>query len=157
MNGFSRMMLTPILVILVACSDFSTEETSATIQRFHDLYNAENWDQLYLEISEGFRESTERERFDQFMSAIYDKMGPFEEGASYNFNASWVNGTTTADLAYSSKFANGSAQESFKLISEDDVWKVHYFNINSEVFLLAPQANPNPAEDDANTDDTVSF
>jgi hypothetical protein len=125
------------LVLLGACSpraDVATGE--GEIAKFHAALNAGQLDVIYGNSDPSLRQATKQEEFDQLLSAVHRKLGPFQSGKTQT----WLDNATVAGhfltINYTSQYARGAAQENFVYRLADGHARLAGYHINSTALIV---------------------
>ena len=109
--------------------------TEPVVARFHSKLNAGEYEQIYSEADEGFRQSGSKEDVIKLFSAIHRKLG--DAGAT-TFGSMNVNATLTGTFIttqYNTAFTGGTATETFVWLRDGGSVKLHGYNINSSALI----------------------
>ena len=90
---------------------------SAAAERFHQQLNAGDYDQIYENSTDEFRQWGSRDKLKQFFDDIRDKMGAAGKASTIGFHVNWRNGVVWVDETMDTQFEKGKGQEFF-------VWKI---------------------------------
>jgi Protein of unknown function (DUF4019) len=102
---------------------------NAAVEHFHQELNASRYDEIFREADPGLTEGKTEEDLVKFLQTVHTKLG--EAGAvslvSIHVNATTKGSFTTA--RYKTKFARGSAIETFTWIGADSTLKLYGYDI----------------------------
>jgi len=113
----------------------SRGSANSAVRHFHQELNDNQYEQIYLEASEGFSEEGKHVELVKFLEAIHTKLG--NAGAERLLNATVNAGTdgTFVTTEYDTTFAGGSAIETFTWIKKRGALKLYGYNVQSNTFL----------------------
>jgi hypothetical protein len=122
----TRRPLASIVILLgalmsAACAGFAAKgEAEAAVAGFHQMLDAERYDEIYDATDDLFKGATTRSDFTAILQAVHRKLGGTQSSAETNFYAREQAGTNAGSyisLIYDTAYEQGHATESFN-------WKV---------------------------------
>ena len=133
----TKLLLGLGLIALASCSIAADKRVGAeAADRFHTLYNAEDYAGIYGSADKAFRASTPDTEFVALMSAIHRKLGLYRSSTPAGWRASATPSGTQLALGFRSQFAAGAAQEEFVYrLASGNAYLIHY-NVNSPLLIL---------------------
>jgi hypothetical protein len=108
----------------------------SSVQRFHQELNDEQYDRICDEAESSFRASKSRDQLVKFFTAIHSKLG---NEISDSMTGIRVNATTTCTYvvtSYTTKYGNGSAEETFTWIKSGGKLKLVGYNVQSDALVV---------------------
>jgi hypothetical protein len=105
------------------------------VRHFHEQLNAGGYEQICQEASDGFREGANRDELIRLLQGVHKKLGAVDTESLVNLS---VNATTNGTLVtsrYNTKFAAGSAVETFTWIKSGSTLKLYGYNVQSNALF----------------------
>lgn len=135
--------MTRQLVLLIACAFASVgcglmdgvATADQGVVRFHELYNAGRFGEVYDASAEDLRASEERSEFVSTMVALRMKLGAMRGTARLGFNSRIGSDGTFVELEYQTDFENGTGTEEFTWEILDGQAKLLSYNVSSKALL----------------------
>ena len=118
-----------VVVVLWSCSRSMYHDyrlTSVAVERFHRQLNNQDYDGIYEEASDEFRNAGTHADEVKVLDTIHQKMGNAGNVSSAGFHVNWRNGHVFVDEVFKTQFVLGEAQESFVWIVQDQPRLVGY-------------------------------
>ncbi len=118
MIGVVRVALL-VLLAVVAMSCFFTPEVStaeAGVAKFHQLFVAGQFHDIYLSTHEQFRETTSEGEFAALLDKVRTRLGRVEATNQRGVEVVQAGGVITVDLTYATHFSLGAADEQFTFV-----------------------------------------
>jgi len=103
--------------------------------KFHDMYNTEQYQDIYDQTDDAFKKSTKQEDFLAILQAMQRKLGMVKESTPITW---YVNATTLGTivtLTYDTEFTEGHAKEQFVFRVSGDQAKLYGYYINSPLLI----------------------
>jgi hypothetical protein len=101
------------LLVLGGCKGpGSVQDAAAKVAVFHQRLDAGDIESIWKDSGPEIQ-GTDKQAFDQFLSAIHGQLGKVRETKQVGWSASTVNGNHTAELIMQTTFERGSRKESF--------------------------------------------
>lgn len=104
---------------------------SAAAEHFHQQLNTADFDGIYEDASDEFRQSATRDDVIKLLEKVHQRLGNAGKTSSVGFHVNWKNGRTTIDQVLETEFANGHAQENFVWITQQDQFQLYNYHIDS--------------------------
>jgi hypothetical protein len=125
------------LVLLGGCSagaDVATGERE--IASFHEALNRGQLATIYDSADPTFRQSAKRDEFEQLLSAIQRKLGPFQSGKTQTWNDNVTTGGHYVTISYAASYSRGGAQENFVYRLVDGRARLAGYHVNSTALIV---------------------
>ena len=125
-----------IAALTVSCGFKQAEEKSKlAVEKFHQQLNAGQYQEIYQQGDDKFKESVTEAEFTQVLEAVRRKLGTFQKAtfAGGNVNSGTIG--TVATLAYESEFSEGKGTEQFSFLVSGEEAKLLRYDINSPAFM----------------------
>lgn len=103
----------------------------AAIVRFHEQYNAGRLDAIWEGAHPKFRSASKKEKYEQLLHAVQNKLGKVTSTANVNWNVGAFNATTTVKMAQKTVFEKGEGTESFTFEMDGEKALLVGYNIQS--------------------------
>ena len=102
-------------IALAGCGNsVRDKETAATgMDRFHERYNAGEYDKIYDTAGPDFQGENVRTDFLRLLDAVHHRLGNYKTCASQGWKTNSLGGDTSVELHYKTTFAEGTADENF--------------------------------------------
>ncbi|HST10911.1 MAG TPA: DUF4019 domain-containing protein [Terriglobales bacterium] len=123
-----------LLVILYSCGRSaygSYRIANLGTERFHQMLNQGQYEQIYGDTSDDFRKKGTREESLAFLQKVHETLGSQRSSSLKSFNINRVNTGTYLTLVYTSHFDQGDADEQFVWRVQDDDAKLYGYHVNS--------------------------
>ena len=135
-NGILIAIL--IIVFLNGCSNMTSAKPAAenAVTSFHEKYNSEDFESIFDDSHSDFKAATNFEGFNEFMQAVYSKLGKVESTECQNWKVGNYNLKTTVSLQQQTQFENGVGFETFSYRIEDEKAVLIGYNINSRDLIV---------------------
>ena len=128
-----------LLVLAMLLSGCSLAEDKGrgehAVARFHELFAASEYSQIYADTTEGFREAASEAEFVEFMSAVRRKLGTVRACELTGVEVTWDGGTSIW-LSYHTAYELGDATENFVWIVEGENVLLESYQIDSKELIL---------------------
>jgi opacity protein-like surface antigen len=127
-----------VIVLLVAsCS--SAEDLAAAereVEKFHQAYDAGQFDELYEKAADDFKKSSTKQEFVIMLEAIQRKLGKTAATKRGDWKLNFSTGGTMVALTYETSFARGKGTEQFNYRMAGKKALLVGYNLNSKDLLL---------------------
>ena len=126
-----------LAVVLGGCSfaeDSSRGERA--VARFHQLFGASQYADIYADTTEGFREAATEAEFVEFMSAVRRKLGNVRACERTGLEVNWDGDATSIWLSYETAYELGIATEQFVWVLDGEKTRLEAYQINSKDLIL---------------------
>jgi len=104
---------------------------SAAVEHFHEELNNSDYNGIYEDASDEFRQSASRDDVIKLVEKVHQRMGNSGKTSAAGFDVNWKNGLTTIDQVLETEFANGHAQENFVWILQQGQLRLYNYHIDS--------------------------
>jgi hypothetical protein len=123
----------PIPLLLFACTDTIQGKSvaEAKVAAFHERLNAGQYEEIYSEAGDEFRNVAPKEKVLTLFSAIDNKLGKVKSSSTKTWNVKTYNFVTTVVLVVDTQFERGVGTESFTFRVSGDKATLLGYNINS--------------------------
>jgi hypothetical protein len=108
----------------------------AAVGRFHADLDEGNYEQIYLDADEHFRQGGKKEEFIKLLDAMHRKLGNTRRAIRIDVSANAGLTGTFITTRYSTNFENGQAAETFKWVKQNGLLILHEYNILSNALVL---------------------
>jgi len=113
-----RLLLASLLAVLgtalAGCgSQKDIGAASEAVSRFHAQLDNQDYQTIYSQTDERFRNASSQPDFLALMNAIHTKLGKVTDASRQGFFVNYNTSGMQVRLAYSTRFAGGDAQEEF--------------------------------------------
>jgi hypothetical protein len=129
--------LLPLAVSLGGCSFAEDKDRGErAVARFHQLFAASRYAEIYVDTTESFREAATEAEFVEFMSAVRRKLGTVRACERTGLEVNWDGDATTIWLSYETAYELGIATEQFVWVMEGDKTLLESYQIDSRELIL---------------------
>lgn len=129
--------LLALAVLLGGCSiGEDTDRGERAVGRFHDLYGAERYADIYVDTTENFREAATEEEFVEFLAAIRRKLGDVRQSELTEFEVNYSESGTSIWLGYETEYELGTATEQFIWVTDGETTRLEGYRIDSRDLIL---------------------
>jgi hypothetical protein len=138
-----------LLVLLWQCGSALVQGrklANAAVRHFHQQLNTEEYDEIYQEADEGFKNGQTHDEIIEFLRAVHSKLGNTGDEKQINIRADANTHGAFITARYSTAFVSGTATETFTWIKSSGILKLHAYHIQSNALILRqekPTAHPN--------------
>ena len=133
------------LLALSSCNPVkSTAAADAEVVKFHALYDAQDFETIYLTSAPEFQSSQPKDKSIEFMKAVRDRLGPVKSSSRTGISVNSYNLRTSVTLTYHTLYEHGDGVETFVYFVKDDTAATLVkWHINSNSLILGgPSAAP---------------
>jgi hypothetical protein len=124
-----------LLVVLYSCGrsayGFYKIANSATV-RLHQQLNQAQYEQIYAEASDEFRNHGTRLESLEFLKKLHDVLGAQKSSSMKNIKVNRTNKGTFVSLVYDTAFELGRADEQFVWMIDGDQAILYGYHVNSD-------------------------
>ena len=135
-NGMLIILL--IMALCCGCSELTSAKPAASnaVTSFHEKYNSMSFVSIYDDAHDDFKATGNLEGFNEFMQAVYSKLGSVESTECQNWRVGNYNLITTVSLQQQTQFENGIGVETFNYRIEGEKAILVGYNINSRDLIV---------------------
>lgn len=127
-----KMLACCLGLLLTSCSaPFDMGIASASVKKFHEHFNQQEFSAIYAEADPKFRAAATQEVLTSLLQRVHDKLGNVTDATRTGFNVNYNFGGSTITLTYSTKFQSGDAQEQFIWLKSGAGLRLFNYNIKS--------------------------
>ena len=135
MRGWIGLLL--LAVLLGGCSFGEDKDRGErAVARFHELFGASQYSELYVDTTEAFREAATEAEFVEFLGAVRRKLGNVRESELTDIEVNWDGDGTSIWLSYDTAYELGNATEQFVWIMEGEKIMLDGYQIDSKELIL---------------------
>lgn len=109
----------------------AARQSDAAVEHFHQQFNAEQFDQIFAEADDAFRQSGSADQLSGFFRMVHRKMGPAFEAERAGILVNAATNGTFANVSYQTKFQNASGSETFTWRIDGNQLKLVGYHVNS--------------------------
>jgi len=128
-----------VAVMLGGCWGCGTQKdvsgARTAVTQFHADLNNENYDAIYSQADQRFRDASKQPDFEALMKAIHKKLGPVQDAKPLGFFVNYNTSGTQIRLTYKTKFAEGDAEEEFVWSKSGTNYELLGYHINSNALI----------------------
>ena len=129
-----------LLLVAVLLGGCSFAEDSArgerAVARFHQLFSASQYAEIYADTTEDFREAATEVEFVEFMSAVRRKLGNVRACERTGLEVNWDGDATSIWLSYETAYELGIATEQFVWILDGETARLDGYQIDSKELII---------------------
>lgn len=131
---FTKFLILVVCVMLSACAADNPEQADYEVEKFHSLYNAGKFDQIYAHTTPDFKAFASEFQFTIVLQKLTDRLGPHMKSTLTDWTSgSAPRGGRLIILTYQAVYEKDpKAQESFSYIIRGDTAELANFNVVSE-------------------------
>jgi len=133
----SRNLLVASLVfalagILAGCgAQKDVGAASDAVVRFHSQLDNADYQTIFTQADQRFRDTSPQPNFLAVMSAVHNKLGKVTNASRQGFFVNYTTSGMQVRLTYATKFAEGDAQEEFVWVKNGGDFALLGYHINS--------------------------
>jgi Protein of unknown function (DUF4019) len=122
------------LLLVFGCSAGEAKKSAETdaVPTFHAQYDRSDFEAIYKNARDEFREATSRDDFEKFMSAVRRKLGKVKSSSRQTWKVNVGTGGTRIVLTYNTEFELGKGVETFTILNG----KLLGYNVNSNTLIV---------------------
>lgn len=121
-----------LLVFGCSAGEAKKSAEAEAVPAFHAQYDRSDFETIYKNARNEFREATSRDDFDKFISAVRRKLGKVKSSSRQTWNVNVGTGGTRIVLTYETEFEYGKGIETFTFLNG----KLLGYNINSNTLIV---------------------
>jgi opacity protein-like surface antigen len=127
-----------VIALLVASCSSAADLAAAEreVEKFHQAYDAGQFDALYEKTGDDFKKDTTKQEFVTMLEAIQRKLGKTTETKRADWKVNFSPAGTTVALNYETSFAQGKGTEQFIYRMSGKKALLAKYNLNSKDLLL---------------------
>jgi len=126
-----------VALMLMSCNAAQSTDLAEkqSVPHFHEQFNAGNFDGIYNEATDAFRNSASKAEYDKLMQTVRHKLGRVKSTSRQGWNVNVGTGGTQIILTYKTEFENGSGTELFAFIGSKGTAKLLHYQVNSNALI----------------------
>jgi hypothetical protein len=130
-TGFRLCFFLFAVFALASCSSASKniELAEAQITQFRVLLAAENYQQIYAEVDDGFRSTATLEVMSKVFSVVPRKLGKFLHAERSSWNVRYDLKGQFVTLVYAAQYEKGKATETYVYRISDGKARLYSYNV----------------------------
>jgi hypothetical protein len=105
------------------------------VQHFHQQLNAEDYEGISRDAAEGFGATQSHDELIEFLAAVHKKLGNAGESSFTNIRVDTNTHGTFTTTSYDTTFDHGKAAERFTWVTEDGIFKLYSYHIESNALI----------------------
>ena len=126
-----------LAVLLGGCSVAEDEDRGErAAARFHELFGASRYAEIYVDTTENFREAATEAEFVEFLVAVRRKLGNFRDSELTGMEVNWDDSGTSVWLSYDTVYELGKATEQVVWVVEGEKARLESYQIDSRELIL---------------------
>jgi hypothetical protein len=127
-----------VLAVLLGGCSFAEDSDRGTraVARFHQLFAAARYTEIYIDTTESFREAATEAEFVEFMSAVRRKLGNIRACERTGLEVNWDGDATSIWLSYETAYELGIATEQFVWVLDGEKTRLDGYKIDSKELIL---------------------
>jgi len=106
------------------------------VSNFHKQLDSQDFLNIYDQADPKLREVTKSDEFIGLLTAIHKKLGNFQSATQPGYFVNFTTSGTTIRLTYTTKYAEGDAQEVFIWRKNGNDLRLLGYNINSNALIV---------------------
>lgn len=127
------------VLVLTGCNPVkSTAEADKAAAKFHSLFDAEDFEQIFVTAHADFQASQPKEDTIHFLRSVREKLGSVKSTNRTGWLANSVNMKTNVVLTFETEFENGQGVETFTYRIADGSAILLGWHINSDALIVTP-------------------
>ena len=140
MNTLHKLIFTTIFIfpLIFGCSDMTKAKPAAeaAMTIFHERYNSELFGEIYNDSHSDFKNSSDFESFNEFIQAVYSKLGKVVSTENKGWNVKNLNLKTFVVIKQETILAEGAGIETFHYRIKENRAVLVGYNINSRDIII---------------------
>ena len=137
--SLSISLIAVFLILITACQDVERSRVPSEVQEVvanvGDLITQEQYDRIYNESSERWKQDVTLEQSNETFKTLRSKLGKVESRALHSATEQENSGGPLKGhvfiLAYQTRFEAGEGMETFTIIEENGQWRLARYRVNS--------------------------
>lgn len=135
----SILLIAVFLILITACQDVERgrvpSEVQEVVANVGDLITQEQYDRIYNESSERWKQDVTLEQSNETFKTLRSKLGKVESRSLHSATEQENSGGPLKGhvfiLAYQTRFEAGEGMETFTIIEENGQWRLVRYRVNS--------------------------
>ncbi len=127
-----------LLAVLLGGCSFAEESDRGerAVARFHQLFAASRYADIYVDTTENFREAATEAEFVEFLAAVRRKLGNVRACERTGLEVNWDGDGTSIWLSYETAYELGIATEQFVWVMDGEKARLDGYQIDSRELIL---------------------
>ena len=134
-----RLIITFIFVVAaltVSCSlTKGKEQGEHAVEEFHRQFNSGQYQEMYQQSDDKFREAATQEEFVQLLEAVKRKLGSVGKITQSGWKVNATPSGTVVSLGYEVEFSDGKGVEQFSFLISGEQTKLLRYDVNSPLLI----------------------
>ena len=131
-----RKLLAALLIALAGCSmSADSKLAEQAVVRFHEMLDAEQFDAIYDQSSDGMKSSVTKERLVSLLQAVHKKLGVTRASDLQGWNVNYQTSGSFVTLTYATTYAQDKAEEKFVYRLEGEKALLAGYHIESDALI----------------------
>jgi len=133
-----KHLLLSFVLVLCGCSGpgETLNQSENAIKKFHAMYNKSQYDKIRDRSADEYKAIATPTMNFRVMKTFKKKLGKWKSGKRQSWRLNYVTGGSNMVLVYKSKFAKGSAVETFTFKQSDGEAKLTGYFVNSPLLMI---------------------
>jgi Protein of unknown function (DUF4019) len=130
------ILIFAVAALTVSCSlTKGKEQGERAVEQFHQQFNAGQYQEMYQQSDDKFREAATEEEFVQLLEAVKRKLGSVGKitQSGWQINATPLG--TVVSLGYEVEFSDGKGVEQFSFLISGEQAKLLRYDVNSPLLI----------------------
>ena len=122
--------------LTVSCSlTKGKEQGERAVEQFHQQFNAEQYQEIYRQGDDKFREAVSEAEFVEFLGAVKRKIGSVSKATQSGWHVNATMMGTVVTLGYEVEFSDGKGVEQFSFLVSGEQAKLLRYDVNSPLLI----------------------
>jgi hypothetical protein len=131
-----QIFFASLLIAATSCSVTKSKQLAeSAVAEFHNQLNAEQFQDIYNQLDDGFKQTDTEANLIQFFQAIHRKLGTVKWANQTRWYVNATTGGTFVTLSYDTDFADGKGTEEFTFRVSGDKAMLYKYIINSPLLI----------------------
>ena len=128
------------LVLASSGCSVDTAQAERAVPKFHSMLDAGNFVQIYASCSEDLKSRSSQQDFVAFLEGVRSRLGASASSKRRGWRVDYRPAGTFITLTYTTRYAQGEAQEQFVFRMKDNRALLAGYHINSNALILGHDA-----------------
>jgi len=136
MRNFIKLLISFVLIIdILGCSsELNVDAAKSEVDNFHKLMSNEAYSEIYNNMASIFKNSGAESQTVEILSKIRNKLGKCNEANinGWSIQKSSFGSDAQIILTYRVTCEHGSGTETFRIVNENGIMRISFYNMGSD-------------------------
>lgn len=143
MIKLGKLFILLVLFLVSACAvTEGTDQAEFEVDRFHKLYNAGDYKQIYQRSHDEFKGFVSTDQLTQILQKLSHSLGQHRSShlINWSINSSFLGNGTKITVVFSAEYEfSNEVRETFTFYKNDNVMKLYNFNVSAAELATKPK------------------